>query len=171
MPTTAYATVVYGDSAFACAAAVLGATLRANDDSRSRVAVVSAVSARVRRILTHDGLWQLHEVQTTESRPSERSWRQRQAQTARRKNLLWSLPFDQVLYFDADSFVLPSPAGDTSRRARRLGQLWQRISLSDEWPLAATGVRPNHYHNLSRASSCFNGGFLMLRPDEQILAR
>ena len=61
-PREAYATLVYGDSRHACAAAVLGLTLRRHDASRERVAIVRELSNRTRDILTHDGLWRLHEA-------------------------------------------------------------------------------------------------------------
>ena len=68
----AYATLVYGDTPAACAAAVLGVTLRRHDPSRERVAIVRDLSNRTREVLTHNGLWRLHEarVNTQEGRRS-----------------------------------------------------------------------------------------------------
>ena len=172
MPAEAYATLVYGDGPLACAAAILGHTLKLHDPRRARVALVRDISVRTRAILEHGDLWTLHEQ--SKSKPKRRyQGSPRYRQQLQRKNELWKLPFERVLYMDADTFILPDPSDLPGLRARRLDALWQSFPLSEtDALLAATGVRPNHYRNLSAlASTCFNGGFLLLRPSAESVAK
>lgn len=160
---TAYVTLVYGDTPVACAAAVLGLTLRRHDPERERVALVRDLSNRTRAILTRDNLWRLHEVQ-----PPPIGKRRRFTQMLMRKNELWRLPYERVLYIDADTFLLGDPPATQQLRASRLHQLWSKYGDAQ---LAATGVRPSLKSNTTGSSTCFNGGFLMLRPDAVVAAR
>ena len=163
----AYATLLYGDTPIACAAAVLGLTLRRQDPSRDRVAIVRQVSNSTRDILTHGGLWRLHE-----SRRPPIGKRRSFTQVLMRKNELWRLPYERVLYLDADTFVLDDPVGRPGWRAMRLQRLWAEHALrAGEERLAATGVRPEPVRdNVTLASTCFNGGFLLLRPHAPVAA-
>lgn len=169
MPTReAYATLVYGDGPLACAAAVLGRTLRQHDASRDRIAIVKDLLPETRAILEQDGTWKIHSSQRHARRGSGSP---RYQAALARKNTLWRLPYERVLYLDADTFLLPDPDGKKGWRAARLNALWQRFPLDGMRgrggaQLAATGIRPNFYRNLSSlANTCFNGGFLLLRPD------
>lgn len=170
MPREAYATLVYGDGPLACAAAVLGRTLRQHDSSRARVAVVSRLSSKSRAILEHDGVWQVHEAAP---RVPKGSGSPRYRQALARKNELWRLPFDRVVYMDADTFLLADPSNHPGLRSARLHNLWEAVRLDDAHSqLAATPVRPSVYRNLSSlAHTCFNGGFLMLQPSAAAVHR
>jgi hypothetical protein len=161
----AYATVLYGgesgDPPLACAAAVLGRTLRQHDPNRDRVAIVRSLSERAKAILTDGGLWTLHE-------PSVKTLPMRnRLRVMKRKNLLWSLTmYSRVLFLDADIFLLPDPPDEAGRRHSRLQSLWR---LDAE--LGATGVNPHHHPNMTLAGTCFNGGMLLLRPAEDTFNR
>ena len=87
-----------------------------------------------------------------------------------RKNELWRLKYDRVLYFDADTFVLPDESGRAGARSSRLQALWSAFPLRKAGTVAATGIRPRHYVNNTLADTCFNGGMLMLRPDARSAA-
>ena len=158
--TEAYAVLVYSDGPLACAAAVLGASLRRHDPARARVAIVRDLSLSTRQILTHDGLWTLHDAADSKH---ERKY----IKALKRKNELWRLTqYSRVLYLDADSFLLPDAAGKPGVRGARLQRLWSQYQLTGSVKLAATGVRPNYYNeSTTRANTCFNGGLLLLRPD------
>ena len=161
---------MYGDGPLACAAAVLGRTLRQHDSSRARVAVVSRLSSKSRAILEHDGVWQVHEAAP---RLPKGSGSPRYRQALARKNELWRLPFDRVVYMDADTFLLADPSNHPGLRSARLHNLWEAVRLDDAHSqLAATPVRPSVYRNLSSlAHTCFNGGFLMLQPSAAAVHR
>ena len=154
----AYATLVYGDTPLACAAAVLGIGLRELDASRDRVAIVRAISPRVRSILLSAG-WRLHEV--ARKRLPQRQY----VRDLTRKNELWRLPYKRVLYMDADTYLLPAARGAASSRSLRLRMLWDAFPLDTVGSVAATGIRPHFYANDTLTQTCFNGGFIMLKPD------
>ena len=90
-----YATLVYGDGEYACAAAVLVRALRELDEHRPITVVALNVSSATARLLeaSATGTRVVHGPPLTH--------------TSRRKMLLWSLPFDKVLFLDADHI----PAG------------------------------------------------------------
>ena len=163
----AYATLVYGDTPAACAAVVLGITLRRHDPTRERIAIVRDLSNRTREVLTHGGLWRLHEARAG----GAVGRRRRFVETLSRKNELWRLPYSRVLYLDADTFLLRDPATRPGMRSARLRRLWSRHAALDESEgarLGATGVMPAQHRNYTLASTCFNGGFLLLRPSASV---
>ena len=160
----AYATIVVHDGPHACTAAVLARALKRVDPSRRRVALVDNISAETEAVLLADGLWEVQRMEQPFVLPQSALWPRKppiwgfQAQ-------LWTLPFRQVLFFDADHIPLARLSNSTSNvrsgaRQRLLG-LW---SQAPETPLAALGEG-------DAAHGCFNSGMMRIRPDLATFAR
>ena len=156
----AYATVVYDTShsdlyTYSCAAAMLGQTLTAIDQTRPRVAVVSGLNAEQESIL-QDGGWRLRRV------PSW--WNNTGDARAHRKRQLWALPYERVMFLDADMILATPRGGDTAAARRRIEAIWSM-------PVARDGVAALAVFFQRLAPHCFNGALLLLRPSSQVYDR
>ncbi|KAL1500703.1 hypothetical protein AB1Y20_013350 [Prymnesium parvum] len=150
-----YATLVYGERrAAVCEALVLGAALDALDPAVPRTALVANLSAAARRHLSHR--WRLVEGGA--------------AGGARAKSALWRLPYEKVFYLDADH--LPLTAGDLAARRARFDFAWRADApLLAAWELPHPWLASLRARPLTASSRCFNGGALLLRPDEPTARR
>ena len=146
-----YATIVYGDGAVACAAAVLGAVLADLDGTRSRTAVVWNVSTATRRVLLLSG-WTIFEAKPSAA-PSG------QQEPMARKAALWTLPYRRVIFWDADHMPVP-----TKEAASRLQKLW---TMRGDPSFLAKGETPRH----NRGNACLNSGLMLLSPDHGVATR
>mmetsp|Transcript_33933 Transcript_33933/g.57972 ORF Transcript_33933/g.57972 Transcript_33933/m.57972 type:complete len:314 (+) Transcript_33933:113-1054(+) len=149
--TQAYVTLIFGDEAYVCAAAVLGAALRAIDPSRPRMVLTWNVSGPAVLVLQHGGLW--HVLEQSEMRTG---WVRGKRQLTGLKDPLWSLPHKRILFFDVDHFPLPS-----LRTQSRIQKLWQHPGK-----LVATVEGAQFIH-----SPCFNSGLMLLTPNAKSVER
>eukprot|EP00629_Pelagomonadales_sp_RCC1024_P004003 CAMPEP_0119266374 /NCGR_PEP_ID=MMETSP1329-20130426/4887_1 /TAXON_ID=114041 /ORGANISM="Genus nov. species nov., Strain RCC1024" /LENGTH=278 /DNA_ID=CAMNT_0007266249 /DNA_START=119 /DNA_END=951 /DNA_ORIENTATION=- len=143
-----YAVLVYGDGGAALGALVLGSVLRRADPARSRVALVAGIPEATRDALAT--AWDVREAVAFSEfgvDPLEAgAW-------PGRKLDLWRLPFERVLYLDADIIPLEHP-----RLRQQLDRVFGSLGAA---PIAALESRPG----------CFNGGFLLVRPGATERAR
>eukprot|EP00310_Coccolithus_braarudii_P018119 CAMPEP_0183339864 /NCGR_PEP_ID=MMETSP0164_2-20130417/6631_1 /TAXON_ID=221442 /ORGANISM="Coccolithus pelagicus ssp braarudi, Strain PLY182g" /LENGTH=206 /DNA_ID=CAMNT_0025509929 /DNA_START=69 /DNA_END=686 /DNA_ORIENTATION=- len=157
-----YATLVYGESAHACAAAVLVRVLRELDARRHITVVAYNISAATVRLLEASAPRinvVLHGQATLRAIDSA-------VAVHARKMWLWALPFVAVLYFDADHI----PTLVSSQRGSRTGALARRRAALDRvWNLNGELVA-SHLPQKSMFS-CFNGGFMRLSPSLQTVVR
>ena len=132
-----YATLVYGDGEYACAAAVLARVLRELDEHRPITFVAHNVSSATVRLLSAEG------SRVVQGPPLRHVMRGRVTVTgsaaagelvlaeSTRKMLLWSLPFDKVLFLDADHH----PTVRVRDTAHRASLALRRAALSRVWSL------------------------------------
>lgn len=156
-PGRAFATVVYGDGAHACEAAVLGAVLRRLEPDTQRLALTHDVSEETRAILAVGEIWQIRNASTPPTylpyQPLQQSSWHRQSPASRKVDL-WALPFEAVMFWDVDHVPTLGHGVQTQQlRKLRLQQLWQLLD--------------NGTTTVARAESpgCFNSGLMVLRPD------
>jgi hypothetical protein len=118
----AYATLVYGSKGAFCGAAVLGMMLRRLDPTRPRVALVAGPPNNA-ALLTDGALWSTVAVSYVEARSQAR------------KNSLWRLPYERVLYIDVDmwpALTLEEDASQWSELRAKLERAWQAPLLTRE---------------------------------------
>lgn len=133
----AFASIAFGDAVSFCVCAVLGERLKRLDSQISRVLVTDSES-----LFKHDLV--------------RKTWRVVQAAPLYMvspiialKIYLWALPFRRVVYLDADNFPL---------------QLFNKNSLQYVWALNLNSTVLGSPQD-GRGEGCFNGGFLVLQPN------
>ena len=129
---------------------VLGSVLKRVDPGRSRTALVYGVSDDARAALRAGG-WAVAEAASFKTHRIDGDAANDLGKATAwpgRKLDLWRLPYDKVLYLDADT-MLVDHAGTLSK------------SLAGLWALP---LKKGEIGALSNGAGCFNGGMLLLRP-------
>ena len=146
-----YAVLAYGrGGGAALGALVLGSVLKRVDPGRSRTALVYGVSGDARAALRAGG-WAVAEAASFKTHRIDGDAANDLGKATAwpgRKLDLWRLPYDKVLYLDADT-MLVDHAGTLPK------------SLAGLWALP---LKKGEIGALSNGAGCFNGGMLLLRP-------
>ena len=146
-----YAVLAYGrGGGAALGALVLGSVLKRVDPGRSRTALVYGVSDDARAALRAGG-WAVAEAASFKTHRIDGDAANDLGKATAwpgRKLDLWRLPYDKVLYLDADT-MLVDHAGTLPK------------SLAGLWALP---LKKGEIGALSNGAGCFNGGMLLLRP-------
>ena len=149
----AFATVLHGDGAHACGAAVLSANLHALEPTVPITVVASSIGRGTRAILESTGT-----LRVQHARPMPHALA-KDRQYPAQKDELWALPYHKVLYFDIDHVPV---VGDGTRR--RLAALWELLPPHAELAAVTEGRQSANW-------PCFNSGMLLLRPSRQTRQR
>lgn len=142
-----YVTLVYGDGALVCSAAVLGASLAAVDPSRPRFALLAGTaSTEVRAILSAS--WRIIDVDHL--MPDVADVTGVPMRIFGRKVAVLAAPLSRALFLDADQVLVLG-----NERRARLQALW---AYRPEVEMFATTDGIN--------KPCFNSGLLLFRPSQ-----
>ncbi len=164
---------------------MLGSILAAGDSTTHRVVLVSNISATERQIIRSAG-WKTHEIASVSpllsllySEDSERATAELTRriygrpdapiassslvglwQRIARKIALFDLPYDRVMFFDADHVPLITMGTPANRTLLQLHKLWRRRE-----PVVAQRERKP----LKTSVRCFNSGHILVYPSRERL--